>query len=83
MTSLEALYIIEFNSIMNGIPFNREIEVIKQDLEVLEILKNESDNKTIIIEDGIATFHIDMVLDCNTYPCIKEWIGDKAHIIER
>lgn len=39
MTSKDAIFDIEFNSATHGLNFNREIEVIKQDLEELEELK--------------------------------------------
>ena len=39
MTSKEAIFDIEINIAIHGLNFNREIEVIKQDLEVLEHIK--------------------------------------------
>ena len=51
-------------------------ETIKKDLEVLEILKNESDNKRIIERNGIASFHLDMILTTDNYRKVKEWLGD-------
>ena len=51
-------------------------ENIKKDLEILEILKNESDNKRIIERNGIASFHLDMILTTDNYRKVKEWLGD-------
>ena len=51
-------------------------ETIKKDLEILEILKNESDNKRIIKRNGIASFHLDMILTTDNYRKVKEWLGD-------
>ena len=48
--------------------------IIKKDLEVLEIIKNESDNKRIIIKDGVASFHLDMILTTDNYNKVKEWL---------
>ena len=49
---------------------------IEKDLEILEILKNESDNKRIIERNGIASFHLDMILTTDNYRKVKEWLGD-------
>ena len=49
-------------------------DTIMRDLEVLEILKNESDNKRLIIKDGVASFHLDMILTTDNYNKIKEWL---------
>lgn len=51
-------------------------ETIKKDLEILEILKNESDNKRIIERNGIASFHLDMILTTDNYRKVKEWLED-------
>lgn len=50
------------------------ILVIEKDLEILEILKNESDSKRIIERDGIVSFHLDMILTTDNYNKIKEWL---------
>lgn len=50
------------------------ILVIEKDLEILEILKNESDSKRIIERDGIVSFHLDMILTSDNYNKIKEWL---------
>ena len=49
-------------------------ENIKKDLGILEILKNESDNKRIIERNGIASFHLDMILTADNYRKVKEWL---------
>ena len=49
-------------------------DTIKKDLEILEILKNESDNKRIIERNGIASFHLDMILTTDNYGEVKEWL---------
>ena len=49
-------------------------ENIKKDLEVLEMLKNESDNKKIIERNGIASFHLDMILTTDNYIKVKDWL---------
>ena len=87
MTSLEALRNIcyecekkmainktrcPFRSISNE--FCEEYDLIKKDLEILEILKNESDSKRIIERDGIVSFHLDMILTSDNYNKIKEWL---------
>lgn len=51
-----------------------EFKIIEKDLNVLEILKNEADYKKIIVKDGIATFHLDMVLTQDTILQIDEWL---------
>ena len=51
-------------------------ETIKKDLEALETLKNESDNKRIIERNGIASFHLDMILTTDNYRKVKEWLED-------
>lgn len=52
-------------------------DTIMRDLEVLEILKNESDNKRLIIKDGVASFHLDMILTTDNYNKIKEWLKNE------
>lgn len=47
---------------------------IEKDLEILDILKNESDSKRIIERDGIVSFHLDMILTIDNYNKIKEWL---------
>ena len=49
---------------------------IEKDLEILDILKNESDSKRIIKRDGIVSFHLDMILTTDNYNKIKEWLDD-------
>ena len=52
---------------------------IEKDLEILDILKNESDSKRIIERDGIVSFHLDMILTIDNYNKIKEWLeNDKS-----
>ena len=50
--------------------------IIEEDLEILEILKNESDSKRIIERDGIVSFHLDMILTSDNYNKIKEWLEE-------
>ena len=57
-------------------------ETIKKDLEVLEILKNESDSKRIIERDGIASFHLDMILTADNYNKIKEWLENDNFLLK-
>ena len=49
---------------------------IEKDLEILNILKNESDSKRIIERDGIVSFHLDMILTTDNYNKIKEWLNN-------
>lgn len=48
--------------------------IIEKDLEILDILKNESDSKRIIERDGIVSFHLDMILTTDNYNKIKDWL---------
>ena len=48
--------------------------IVLKDLEILEILKNESDSKRIIEKNGIVSFHLDMILTSDNYNKIKEWL---------
>ena len=57
-------------------------ETIKKDLEVLDILKNESDNKRIIERDGIVSFHLDMILTADNYNKIKEWLENDNFLLK-
>ena len=50
---------------------------IEKDLEILDILKNESDSKRIIERDGIVSFHLDMILTIDNYNKIKEWLENE------
>ena len=54
--------------------FEKELDIIEKDLEILDILKNESDSKRIIERDGIVRFHLDMILTSDNYNKIKEWL---------
>lgn len=54
--------------------FVNDISIIEKDLDVLDILKNESDSKRIIERDGIVSFHLDMILTSDNYNKIKEWL---------
>ena len=54
--------------------FVNDINIIEKDLDVLDILKNESDSKRIIERDGIVSFHLDMILTADNYNKIKEWL---------
>ena len=57
---------------------------IEKDLEILDILKNESDSKRIIERDGIVSFHLDMILTIDNYNKIKEWLeNDKKRIFRK
>lgn len=56
--------------------FSVGISVIEKDLEILDILKNESDSKRIIERDGIVSFHLDMILTTDNYNKIKEWLNN-------
>lgn len=53
------------------------ISVIEKDLEILGILKNESDSKRIIERDGIVSFHLDMILTTDNYNKIKDWLENE------
>ena len=50
------------------------LNIIEKDLEILDILKNESDSKRIIERDGIVSFHLDMILTADNYNKIKGWL---------
>lgn len=50
---------------------------IEKDLEILHILKNESDSKRIIERDGIVSFHLDMILTTDNYNKIKDWLENE------
>lgn len=50
------------------------LEIVYKDLEILDILKNESDSKRIIERDGIVSFHLDIILTTDNYNKIKEWL---------
>lgn len=76
MTSKEALdYFVALCTLNFDKKGAKRVSVIKKDLEILEILKNESDNKKIIERNGIASFHLDMILTTDTYEKIKEWLN--------
>ena len=81
MTSKEALEKLLEMAIENGLWKSGLVEdienIILQDLEVLDILKNESDSKRIIERDGIVSFHLDMILTTDNYNKIKEWLEDE------
>ena len=53
--------------------------IIEEDLEILEILKNESDSKRIIERDGIVSFHLDMILTTDNYNKIKDWLENDSN----
>lgn len=80
MNSKECLEILSTNYIYDGGTYQEvieEITKIEQDLEILDILKNESDNKRIIVKNGIASFHLDMILTIDNYNKIKEWLENE------
>lgn len=86
MTSKEALQIIRdyHNEIIYSIDyvytdniFEQELDIIEKDLEILDILKNESDSKRIIERDGIVSFHLDMILTTDNYNKIKDWLENE------
>lgn len=54
-----------------------QYNLIEKDLDVLDILKNESDSKRIIERDGIVSFHLDMILTIDNYNKIKEWLKNE------
>ena len=51
--------------------------IVLKDLEILDILKNESDSKRIIERDGIVSFHLDMILTTDNYNKVKEWLENE------
>lgn len=53
---------------------NEILPEIEKDLDVLDILKNGSDNKRIIVKNGIVSFHLDMILTNDNYSKVKEWL---------
>ena len=81
MTSKEALEKLLEMAIENGLWKSGLVEdienIILQDLEVLDILKNESDSKRIIERDGIVSFHLDMILTTDNYNKIKDWLENE------
>ena len=81
MTSKESLEQLLYYATLDDSGFepymNDYASKIQKDLEVLEILKNESDYKKIIEKDGIATFHLDMVLTQDTILKVKEWLENE------
>lgn len=78
LSSKEALEKLLEMAIENGLWKSGLVEdienIILRDLEVLEILKNESDSKRIIERDGIVSFHLDMILTADNYNKIKGWL---------
>lgn len=80
MTSKEALEMIVVDLVPKAKENNKEeIELIEKDLEVLEILKNESDDKKIIERNGIISFHLNMILTHDNYGLIKEWVNNHKY----
>ena len=76
MTTKERLKRLESYSVCDNYREKEEdFREIEKALEVLEILKNESDDKRIIERNGIASFHLDMILTTDNYRKIKEWLG--------
>lgn len=53
------------------------LNIIEENLEILDILKNESDSKRIIERDGIVSFHLDMILTTDNYNKIKDWLENE------
>ena len=81
MTSKECLERIIFEAKLDkpifSVYYQELIEArgkLEKDLEILDILKNESDSKRIIERDGIVSFHLDMILTTDNYNKIKEWL---------
>lgn len=81
MTSKECLESIIFEAKLDKPIFSvyyQELiearEKLEKDLEILDILKNESDSKRIIERDGIVSFHLDMILTIDNYNKIKDWL---------
>ncbi|MDY5929870.1 MAG: hypothetical protein SPI36_03380 [Candidatus Onthovivens sp.] len=83
MTSKECLERIIFEAKLDkpifSVYYQELIEArgkIEKDLEILDILKNESDSKRIIERDGIVSFHLDMILTTDNVNKIKEWLEE-------
>lgn len=83
MTSKECLERIIFEAKLDkpifSVYYQELIEArgkLEKDLEILDILKNESDSKRIIERDGIVSFHLDMILTTDNYNKIKEWLEE-------
>ena len=78
MNSKECLERIIFEAKMEkpifSMYYQEFLKPIEQDLEILDILKNESDNKRIIERDGVVSFHLDMILTIDNYNKIKDWL---------
>lgn len=84
MTSKECLERIIFEAKLDkpifSVYYQELIEArgkIEKDLEILDILKNESDSKRIIERDGIVSFHLDMILTTDNVNKIKEWLENE------
>lgn len=83
MTSKECLERIIFEAKLDkpifSVYYQELIEArgkLEKDLEILDILKNESDSKRIIERDGIVSFHLDMILTTDNVNKIKEWLEE-------
>lgn len=80
MTSEEKLRLLYLNGVLHNddpnfiIEQTSYLEDLIKELEILEILKNESDSKRIIERGGIISFHLDMILTIDNYNKIKEWL---------
>ena len=85
MNSKECLERIIFEAKMEkpifSMYYQEFLKPIEQDLEILDILKNESDSKRIIERDGIVSFHLDMILTTDNYNKIKDWLEKWIRII--
>lgn len=84
MTSKECLERIIFEAKLDkpifSVYYQELIEArgkLEKDLEILDILKNESDSKRIIERDGIVSFHLDMILTIDNYNKIKDWLENE------
>lgn len=84
MTSKECLERIIFEAKLDkpifSVYYQELIEArgkLEKDLEILDILKNESDSKRIIERDGIVSFHLDMILTTDNYNKIKDWLENE------
>ena len=86
MKSKECLERIIFEAKMEkpifSMYYQEFLKPIEQDLEILDILKNESDSKRIIERDGIVSFHLDMILTADNYNKIKEWLENDNFLLK-
>lgn len=84
MSSKKALehiiFVAKLDKPISSVYYQELIEArgkLEKDLEILDILKNESDSKRIIERDGIVSFHLDMILTTDNVNKIKEWLENE------